>query len=151
MRHLQKVAFGANAAGDGATRQNNFNQALQNIGIKKLETILGKEQADDLMSLGRVMAYIQQRPAGAAINESGSAAEVVNLLKRGTNKIPYVGEILSRAGETRGQRKAVESALTASLPGSAKKSTEIDPKAIRALSRLLGLSTVAIGASIGQQ
>lgn len=147
LRHLQTKAFGANAAGDGATRQATFNAELQNIGMKKLTAILGKEGADDMMALGRVMSYIQSRPAGSTVNESGTAAAVMNLMSKvpaAGRALPFVREFVSKPLEAVGQRKKVENALA---PKIASKKTEADPRVMRALSRLVGSSTVLSAAA----
>lgn len=142
LRHLQSKAFGANAAGDGATRQASFNAELQNIGRKKLVAILGEEGADDMMALGRVMSYIQQRPAGSTVNESGTAAAVMNVLGKipvAGRALPFVKEFIAKPLEAAGQKKQVQNALT---PQIASKKTPPDPRVMRALSRLAGSSTV---------
>ena len=142
LRHLQTKAFGANAAGDGATRQATFNAELQNIGMKKLTAILGKEQAEDMMALGRVMSYIQSRPAGSTVNESGTAAAVMNLIGKvpaAGRALPFVREFVSKPLEAVGQRRKVENALAPKLTG---KAADPDPRVMRALSRLVGSTTV---------
>ena len=142
LRHLQNRAFGANAAGDGATRQAGFNAELQSIGRKKLVAILGEEQADDMMALGRVMSYIQQRPAGSTVNESGTAAAVMNLLGKvpvAGRALPFINEFVSKPLEAVGQRKKIQNALA---PKIASSKTKPDPRVMRALSRLVGSSTV---------
>ena len=142
LRHLQGRAFGANAAGDGATRQATFNAELQNIGRKKLVAILGESQADDMLALGRVMSYIQQRPAGSTVNESGTAAAVMNLLSKipaAGRALPFVQEFVSKPLAAAGQRKQVQNALAPKVAGS---KAEPDPRVMRALSRLVGSSTV---------
>ena len=149
MRHLQNKAFGANAAGDSATRQASFNNELQNIGSKKLVAILGKEQAEEIQALGRVMAYIQSRPAGSSVNESGTASAVMNILsKTGMGRaLPFVKDLVNAPIEAAKKRSAVENALTAKLPN---RKADLDPKVMRALSRLVGASTVLSGAAAGQ-
>lgn len=142
LRHLQTKAFGANAASDGATRQATFNAELQNIGMKKLTAILGKDQAEDMMALGRVMSYIQSRPAGATVNESGTAAAVMNVLGKiptAGRAIPFVREFVSQPMQAANQRSKVQNALTPKVTG---KKAEVDPRVMRALSRLAGSSTV---------
>lgn len=142
MRHLQNKAFGANVAGDASSRQASFNQELQNIGTKKLTAILGKEQAEEMMSLGRVMAFIQSRPAGSSVNESNTASAVASLLTKlggPTRGMPIVGELVVKPLEAAKLRTKVKSALAAELPQG---KTPLDPKVLRALSRLAGSATV---------
>ena len=149
MRHLQNKAFGANAAGDGATRQATFNQELHNIGPKKLAAILGKDMAEDVQALGRVMAYIQSRPAGSSVNESGTASAVMNILgKTGMGRaLPFVKDLVAAPIEAAKKRSSVKNALEAKLPN---RSADLDPKVMRALSRLVGASTVLAGVNAGQ-
>lgn len=150
MRFLQDKAFGSNAAGDGGSRQAAFNDALKTIGGRKLTAVLGREQAEEMQALGRIMAYIQQRPAGSSVNESNTASAVANILGKmnGTIKgAPYIKDFVIKPIESAKERAAVENALTAKLP---KKASELDPKVMRALSRLAGSSAIIGGIAAGE-
>lgn len=149
MRHLQNSAYGANAAGDGMFSQSKFNGELSRIGLKKLTAVLGERDASDMMALGRVMANIQQRPAASSVNESNTAAAVINALSKRVTSLPYVKEFVAPIKNMKDQRK-VENALSANLP-QGKKVIKEDPAVMRALSRLAGSSTVLNAASTNQQ
>jgi len=149
MRHLQNKAFGANAAGDGMGRQASLNSELQSIGREKLQTIFGADKADELFALGRVMAYIQQQPAGSAVNNSNTGAMVASLLGKigGTVKgMPYINDFVIKPIQTFADRGNVSSALSANLP---KQATQLDAQTIQALARLTGPVPVASGAALG--
>jgi hypothetical protein len=149
LKHLQNKAFGANAAGDGAGQQASLNSELQSIGRNKLTALLGAEQADDLFALGRVMAYIQQQPAGSAVNNSNTGAMVASLLGKVGGKIkgaPYINDFVVRPIQSFQDRAAATNALTAKLPAQA---TELEPNTVNMLSRLLQPVPVASGAALG--
>lgn len=149
MRHLQNKAFGANAAGDGAGSQASLNAELNSIGRNKLAALLGPEATDDLFSLGRVMAYIQQQPAGSAVNNSNTGAAVASLLGKvgGTVKgAPYINDFVVKPLQGFSDRAAVSNALTGQLPAQA---SQLDPNTVNALARLIGPVPVAAGAAGG--
>jgi hypothetical protein len=149
LKYLEGKAFGANAAGDGAGRQASFNQELNAIGRNKLAAVLGEQQADDLFAVGRVMAYIQQQPAGSAVNNSNTGAMVASLLGKigGTVKgAPYINDFVIKPISAFKDRAAVQNALTAQLP---KEAAKLDPETVNLLARLLGPVPQAAGASLG--
>lgn len=149
LAYLEKKAMGSNAAGDGSSSQASFNRELQNIGRNKLTALLGESKTDELFTLGRVMAYIQQRPAGSAVNESNTGAAVANLLGKikGTVKgAPYINDFVVKPIHGFKDRSAAETALAAKLPI---KPTELNPETVNALTRLLGPIPVTSGAALG--
>lgn len=149
LKHLENKAFGANAAGDGGGRQASFNEELNTIGKNKLEALLGPDATDDLFALGRVMAYIQQRPAGSAVNESGTGAMVASLLAKIGGKVkgaPYINDFIVKPVQSFQERGQVTNALAAKLPEAA---TPLPPETVNALARLLGPMPQAGGAALG--
>jgi hypothetical protein len=149
LKYLESKAFGANAAGDGGGRQASFNQELNSIGRNKLAAILGEQQADDLFAVGRVMAYIQQQPAGSAVNNSNTGAMVASLRGKigGTVKgAPYISDFVVKPLTAFQDRGAVQNALAAQLP---KEAAQLDPQTVNALARLLGPVPQATGAALG--
>lgn len=149
LKYLQTKAFGTNAAGDGAGSQASFNKELEAIGRNKLAALLGPEKTDELYSLGRVMAYIQQRPAGASVNESNTGAAVANMLSKigGTIKgAPYINDFVIKPIGAFKDRKEVMNALRAQLVD---KPAELDPQTVNKLARLVGPSAVGSGAALG--
>jgi hypothetical protein len=149
LKYLENKAFGANAAGDGAGKQASFNAELNAIGKNKLAALLGPEQADDLFAVGRVMAYIQQQPAGSAVNNSNTGAVVANLLGKisGTIKgAPYINDFVVKPIGAFKDRASVTNALAAQLP---KQATQLDAETVNALARLMGPVPQAAGTSLG--
>lgn len=108
-RHLESKAFGANAAGDKGFSQESFNKELRKIGREKLLAIFPPEDVDTLFQIGRVGAYISSQPAGAVVNNSGTAAAVMNLVSR-TRGIPYLREIVRPLETAIAQREAAAAA-----------------------------------------
>lgn len=149
LKYLEGKAFGANAAGDGAGRQASFNQELNSIGKNKLSALLGDQTTDDLFAVGRVMAYIQQQPAGSAVNNSNTGAMVASLLGKigGTVKgAPYINDFVVKPIQTFKDRAAVSGALSGTLP---QQSAQLDAETIAALARFLGPAPVAAGTALG--
>lgn len=149
LSYIEKKAMGMNAAGDGAASQASFNRTLDSIGRNKLAALLGPDKTDELYTLGRVMAYIQQRPAGSAVNESNTGAAIANLLGKvgGTIKgAPYINDFVIRPVQSFRDRSAAEAALAANLP---KRAAELNPETVNALTRLLAPVPVGSGAALG--
>ena len=149
LNYLQKKAFGTNAAGDGSSSQASFNKELDAIGKNKLIALLGPDKTGELYTLGRVMAYIQQRPAGASVNESNTGAAVANVLGKIGGSIkgwPYINDFVVKPIGAYKDRGAVAKALKAQLSG---KSPDLDPETVNKLARLIGPSAVGSGAALG--
>ena len=149
LKYLESKAFGANAAGDVAGRQASFNQELNSIGKNKLAALLGPEQTDDLFAVGRVMAYIQQQPAGSAVNNSNTGAMVASMLGKIGGSIkgaPYINDFVVKPIQTFKDRAAVSGSLSANLP---KQATQLDPETVNRLARLMGPVPVTAGAALG--
>lgn len=149
LRHLETKAFGANVAGDGAGSQAAFNRELQQIGRNKLVALLGEQTTDDLYSLGRVMSYIQQQPAGSAVNNSNTGAAVASLLGKvgGTIKgAPYINDFLVKPVQGFGERSAVKNALAAQLSATP---AQLDEQTVNTLTRLLAPVPVSLGVASG--
>lgn len=149
LSYLEKKAMGTNAAGDGASSQASFNRELEAIGRNKLTALLGQSKTDELYTLGRVMAYIQQRPAGSAVNESNTGAAIANMLGKVGGTIrgaPYINDFIVKPVQGFRDRSAAEAAIAAKLPV---KASELDPNTVNALTRLLGPASVSSGAALG--
>lgn len=147
--YLEKKAMGTNMAGDGAASQASFNRTLDSIGRNKLTALLGQEETNQLYTLGRVMAYIQQRPAGSAVNESNTASAIANILTKvgGTIKgAPYINDFVVRPVQSFRDRSAAEAALAAKLP---KQAAQLEPETVNLLTRLIAPVPIGAGASLG--
>lgn len=145
--HLRNKAFGANAAGDAKAAQASFNRELQRIGRPKLEALLGPGGADEMMRLGRVMAYIKQVPEGATPNTSGTGQMVTSMLgkMRGVKGLPYVNDWIVQPLAKFGDRQEVARALQ----GAPTEAADLDPKLVQALSALFAPAPVAAGSALG--
>lgn len=145
--HLRNKAFGANVAGDGKAAQATFNSELQRIGRPKLEALLGREGADEMMRLGRVLAYIKQVPEGATPNTSGTGQMVTSMLGRvrGVKGLPFVNDwIVQPIGKFADRREVAQA-----LAGAPTEAAELDPKLVQALSTLFAPAPVATGSALG--
>ncbi len=145
--YLRDKAFGPNAAGDGKAAQATFNRELQRIGRPKLVAMLGEEGTDEMMRIGRVLAYIKQTPEGATPNTSGTGQMMASLLgkTRGVKGLPYVNDWIVEPLARYGQRQEVQQALR----GAPTEAAELDPKMVQALSALFAPAPVAAGSALG--
>lgn len=145
--YLQQKAFGANAAGDGKAAQAAFNNELQRIGRPKLVALLGEEGADEMMRIGRVLAYIKQVPEGATPNTSGTGQMLTGMLgkTRGLRGLPFVNDWLVQPVSRWGDRREVAQALS----GVPQQAAELDPELVKALTTLFSPAPVAAGAALG--
>lgn len=145
--YLQNKAFGANAAGDGKAAQATFNQELLRIGRPKLEALLGKDGADEMYRIGRVLAYIKQTPEGATPNTSGTGQMLTSMLGRtkGLKGLPYVNDWMVAPLGKYADRRAVSQALS----GPPTQPTQLDPETVKALATLFAPVPIAGGGALG--
>jgi hypothetical protein len=146
--HLRDKAFGTNAAGDAQFSQAGFNRALQAIGRNKLVAIFGQDEADKLLQLGRVGAYIQAQPSGSAVNNSSTASAVMNLLSMipGGGIVGVPISVARNSLRTYGNERFAAQALKGQVP----QSRELPPEVTNNLMRYLaGPAAVGVGASAG--
>jgi hypothetical protein len=145
--YLRDKAFGANAAGDGRAAQATFNRELQRIGRPKLVAMLGADGADEMMRIGRVLAYMKQVPEGATPNTSGTGQMVTSMLgrMRGVKGLPYVNDWIVQPISKFADRREVQQALQ----GAPTEAAELDPKLVQALSALFAPVPVAAGSALG--
>lgn len=146
--YLRQKAFGANAAGDGKAAQETFNRELQKIGRPKLVALLGQDGAEEMLRIGRVLAYIKQVPEGATPGVSGTGQMVTNMLgrTRGLQGLPFVNDWIVKPVGRYADRREVASALQA-IPS---QPTQLDPKVIEALAPLFASVPVAGGVASGK-
>lgn len=147
MAYLEQKAFGANAAGDGKAAQATFNNELKKIGRPKLVALLGEDGAEEMLRVGRVLAYIKQVPEGAAPNTSGTGQMLTSIMgkTRGLKGLPYVNDFVVQPLERFGQRREVAQALA----GAPTTPAELDPKVIKALASLFAPAAPAAGVAAG--
>lgn len=72
--HLKAKALNGAADEVGKISQSTYNKALNSIGDEKLSRFFTKAEVDQLKAIGRVASYEQFQPAGAAVNNSNTAA-----------------------------------------------------------------------------
>ena len=141
---LKRAAFGENTAGDKGFAQERFNKRLRELGTDKLLAFFSPDEVEQLKRLGRVGAYITSQPAGAAVNNSNTAATAVSLLSR----IPMPQSVRSIAGgvnalATAGKNSAnARAAMAADVPVSA---ADLSPQQANILAMILSGSAVGFG------
>lgn len=102
----------------GKFSQSAYNKALNSIGDQRLSVFFSPDELASLKQVGRVASYVQNAPAGAAINSSNTAAATMNLLAGLSGKfgsLPGVNALRDSARKFADER-AVANALAANLP-----------------------------------
>jgi hypothetical protein len=146
VEHLKQKALNGASDEVGVFSQSAFNKALNSIGDAKLNALFNPQEVAALKQIGRVAANIQAQPAGAAVNNSNSAAAVMNLfsqLSGKTGSLPGVNILRNSVRQFQDER-AVSNALAARFQATANPS-----QGINALNRLLPYSA-GIGAASAQ-
>lgn len=146
--YLRDKAFPVNAAGDGSFSQAGFNRAIAAIGKNKLRAIFGDEGAEQLQQIGRVAAYMKAQPGEATVNNSNTAAAVMNLLSMipGGGVVGLPLSVARNSLRTYGNERFAAQALKGQVP----QSRELPPEVTNNLMRYLaGPAAVGVGASAG--
>lgn len=132
---LNRKAFGINTSGDKQFTPDRYNEALSQIGTKKLAAFFSPEEIDKAQRVGRVGSYIHSFPSNATVNTSNTAAALANTatarLPGLVENIPIPGSKLLanalRAGTAGMEERAfVKQALTPNLAGTGTKMTKAE-------------------------
>jgi hypothetical protein len=115
---LRHAAFGPNVTGDAPFRSSAYMEQIRRLGTSKLEAFFSPDEVQDILRVGRVGATIKQAPNGAAVNTSGTASALANVLARVPGASPAVAlggaakrAIRDRAEVRNALRAAVEPAV----------------------------------------
>lgn len=93
--YLKKVASGGGAEDAAVFRQGRFTELLESPGMnQKIQIILGNKGLEEVKRIGRAAESAIRTPAGTRYNTSGSAMEMMNLLRRSTG-FPVVGPMVT--------------------------------------------------------
>jgi hypothetical protein len=92
---LKKKAGGAGSEDAAVFRQGGFSEALDSPGMnQKIKIMLGERGYEEVRRVQRAGEAAGRTPAGSRFNTSGTAAEMMNLLKRSSG-IPAIGPMVS--------------------------------------------------------
>lgn len=98
--HLKQKAINGATTETGKFSQSAYNNALNDIGERKLRVFFSPEEITQLRALGRVSSLAMNQPVGSAVNNANSGAL---LLGRGldalsglANAVPVVGPMFSQ-------------------------------------------------------
>ncbi|WP_439684869.1 Mannosyl-glycoprotein endo-beta-N-acetylglucosamidase-like domain-containing protein [Cupriavidus oxalaticus] len=147
--YLKRQALGGASDEVGKFSQSGYNRALSKLGNDKLAAIFSPEEVAQLQSVGRVASYIQAQPAGAAVNNSNSAAAVMNLLSQigGTvGRFPFANIARDSINQFRNEN-AVRNALAGQIPA---QTVEAPVNALRALLPAVAGGLGALGGESGR-
>jgi hypothetical protein len=88
---LKKSASGSGSDESAVFRQQQFTEALSSPGMsQKIRILLGDKGLDEVKRVQRAAENAIKTPSGARFNTSGSAIEMMNLLRR-SGGIPFAG------------------------------------------------------------
>jgi hypothetical protein len=145
---LKRAAFGNNASGDAGMSAERYLNTLRALGPDRLRVFFTPEELVQFNLAGKVMSDIGSIPAGArgAVNTSGTAGAVMNLLSRVAEnpmlrKIPFGRSIANQVGEMQTER-AMNQALAAKAVAP-KPAAQLSPEAQRAIRLLFAPAPVA--------
>lgn len=147
--YLKGKALGGASDEVGKFSQSAYNKALRQIGDTKLLAMFTPEEVASLKSVGRVASYIQAQPAASAVNNSGTASAVMNLLGQMNGRVgslPGVNILRNSARQFLDERAAA-AALGGQIPTQAK---EASVNALRARLLPYAGSGGLLGAYMGQ-
>lgn len=92
---LKQKAAGSGADDAAVFRQGNFTEALGSPGMKqKIQILLGEKGLAEIQRIQRAGESAIRTPAGARYNTSGTAAELMNLARRGAG-VPVLGPMVA--------------------------------------------------------
>lgn len=93
--YLKKKAAGGGSDDAAVFRQGNFSEALSSPGMpQKIKIILGEKGLAEVQRVQRAAEAAIRTPAGTRYNTSGTAAELMNLARRGSG-LPVFGPMVS--------------------------------------------------------
>ncbi|WP_250519502.1 hypothetical protein [Caballeronia sp. NCTM1] len=147
--YLKDKALGGASDEVGKFSQSGYNKALGQLGDAKLNALFSPEDVARLKQIGRVASYVQSQPAGAAVNNSNTAAAVMNLFSQiasGTGKLPGANLVRNSIKQYKDE-KAVTNALEANIRPNA---SPVVTNPLRPLLPYLPGAFGTLGAQLGQ-
>jgi len=147
--HLQRAAFGENAAGDKAFSPERYAKALRDLGDRKLNALFTEDQVKQMHRLSRIGAYISAHPDASPVQTSNNWGAITKIAGRIPGLIPGVGAVadLAKGAKTIvDNQRAVDTALQAKIPQQA---TKLTAEQARRLGQMLSLGAMGAGAATG--
>ena len=92
---LTRAGFGSNGAGDGLFNPGRYNDQLTAMGSAKLGSLFTPAEVDTIKQIGRVGAYINQRPGPSAVNSSNTGSALMSH----ASEIPWIGKYVDSAAK----------------------------------------------------
>jgi hypothetical protein len=143
VNHLKDRALNKASDEIGTFSQSAYNNAVKEIGDRKLAAFFSPEEIAQLRQVGRVASYLQVQPKGSAVNNSNTASAALGALDRIVSRIPF-GDAAIRTPMTNYlQQQQAQNALLQTIPVTGR--DVIDESTRNALLRL----SVPIGAAFG--
>ncbi len=144
--HLKQKALNGASDEIGTFSQSGYNKALNSLGDAKLNAIFEPDQVAQLKQIGRVAANLQAQPAGAAVNNSNTAAAMMNLLDKVSGKMGFIPFVTTGKNSVKQffDERYVKNALAATI------NPQANPWVSGSLNPLLPLAAPLGGAVAGQ-
>lgn len=117
--YLKRQALSGASDEVGTFSQSAYRKALDRIGDRKLAILFSPEEIAEMRQLARAASYLQVQPKGSAVNNSNTASTVVGTLDRIVSRVPMLGGMVRKFGQTMDaadMRQAAQSALLRPVP-----------------------------------
>lgn len=147
---LADAAPGAELGRDSATiSQAALRRALDKIGPRKLQAIMGADEAGKLANIQQVAEWVMKEPAGAAVNRSNTAGAIANLMQRipGGGVVGVPLKLVQDTAQKLQNESAVRNALAGKASEAAAQLPEAEINALRAYINGFALPAGAAAAS----
>lgn len=142
---LKRAAFGDNAAGDAPFSPSRYMAEIRRIQPQKLAAFFTPQEVEQILTVGRVGAYMRSFPSDAPVNTSRTAGVATWMASKipGGNALASLGQAAART--VKGSADA-RRALTGDIPIEL---ADLTPRQQNLLAAILGGGAIAGGAVAG--
>ena len=142
---LKRAAFGENPAGDGAFSPTRYMAEIRRIQPQKLAAFFTPQEVEQILTVGRVGAYMRSFPSDAPVNTSRTAGVATWMASKipGGNALASLGQAAART--VKGSADA-RRALTGDIPIEL---ADLTPRQQNLLAAILAGGAIAGGAVAG--
>lgn len=138
--YINRKAFGENQAGDKLLAPERFASALREIGDAKLSAFLSAQEIEQMRRIARLASYMDAVPYGSRPNTSGNWGAIMT-------RLPGVPQALATVNAV---QSGVSNQMNVNRALAAKPPANLSPEQIALVSRLLGVGSLASGATAAQ-
>lgn len=146
--YLKKAAIGSGSDEAAVFRQSKFTEAIASPGMEqKIKILLGDKGLEEVKRVARAGEAAIRTPSGTRYNTSGSAAELMNLMRRGSG-VPFLGPMVTEPMQKLMAQSQATGMMSKAGPGDLGRSI-LDPATMEEFMRRMqqgaGLLSPALG------